>query len=142
MGCLDGELFLPEYFDNYERCRYLGHPRSQLGGRRIYLGCRTGPGLTTADIASILTFDPLVPSNDYKLLSSFPSTTSDGRFTKEPFPPNDIQYPVGGATEMYNTVQTNTQSVASGASATIKQAFGVSEEFGTNFFDIFSAQPL
>jgi hypothetical protein len=98
-----------------------------------------GPGLTTTDIANILKFDLLVPSNDYTLLSGFPSTTSDGRYTKEPYPPNPIQYPVGAATEMYNTVQTDTESVASGASTMIKQAFGVSEQFGASFLNIFTS---
>jgi hypothetical protein len=98
-----------------------------------------GPGLTSADIAHILTFDPLVPSNNYTLLNSLPSTTSDGRFTKEPFPPNDIQYPVGAGTEAYSTVQMDTQSVASGATNTIKQAFGISEQFGTGVVGFFTA---
>ena len=39
-------------------------------------------------------------------------TTSDGRFTRDPFPPNTIQYPVGGGvTEQYNAVQMNTESL-------------------------------
>jgi hypothetical protein len=98
-----------------------------------------GPGLTSADIAKILTFDPLIPSNNYTLLNSLPSTTSDGRFTKEPFPPNPIQYAVGGATEAYSVQQMNSQSVAAGTTHTIQQAFGVSEQFGTSFFGFFTS---
>ncbi len=98
------------------------------------------PNLTFNDVCSILNFDPLasIPSqcpvqNNYTGFNGFPSTTPDGRFTKAPYPPNVIQYPVGGATEQYDVKQTNTQSVAQGTTSEIKQAFGVSEEFDTNF---------
>ncbi len=104
------------------------------------------PGFSFEDVCQILTFDPLAytPSqctkqNDYALLDSLPSTTSDGRFTRLPYPPNVIQYPVGGATEQYTTVQTNTKSVASGASNTIKQGFSISVEFGGSFLGLFSS---
>jgi len=98
-------------------------------------------GLSFNDVCQILTFDPLAttPSqcptqNDYTLLNSLQSTTSDGRFSKIPYPPNPIQYPVGGATESYNMVQTNTQSESTGNSTQIKQAFSVSEQFSTSAF--------
>jgi len=106
-----------------------------------------GSGLTFSDVCQILTFDPLskTPSqcttqNDYTLLNSLPAgTTSDGRYTKDPSPPNTLQYPVGAATELYNTVQTNTQSVAQGTSNSVKQAISVMQQFGTNFSGIFSS---
>jgi hypothetical protein len=98
-----------------------------------------GPGLTSADITHILAFDPLVPSNNYTLLTSLPSTTSDGRFTKDPFPPNPVQYAVGAATEAYSLQQMNSQSVATGASSMIQQAFGISAEFDTTFLNIFKS---
>ncbi len=139
VGCLDGDFSCPSTLvitDGVVTSGVLA--RSWAAGEYTWASGQ-GPGLTTADIAYILKFDPLVPSNDYTLLSSFPSTTSDGRFTKEPYPPNPIQYPVGAATEMYNTVQTDTESVATGLTTTIKQAFGVSEQFGTSFLDIFTS---
>lgn len=98
-------------------------------------------GLSFNDVCQILTLDPLAttPSqcptqNDYTLLNSLPSTTSDGRFSKIPYPPNPIQYPIGGGTEQYSTVQTNTQSVSMGNSTQIKQAFSVSEKFSVSSF--------
>jgi hypothetical protein len=104
-------------------------------------------GLTFNDVCQILSFDPLsvTPSqcptpNNYTLLSSLPAgTTSDGRFTREPAPYYQIWYDVGGENEQYNLVQTNTQSVSTGNTSQVKQAFSVSEQFGTNFFDIFSS---
>lgn len=98
-----------------------------------------GPGLTSADIAHILTFDPLIPSNHYTLLTGLPSTTSDGRFTKDPFPPNPLQYAVGAATEGYSLQQMNSQSVANGTSNQIQQTFGVSTSFGGTFFNLFTS---
>jgi hypothetical protein len=137
VGCLDGDFTCPSTLVLTNGVVTSGAlARSWAAGEYTW-PAGEGPGLTSADIANILTFDPLVPSNKYTLLNSFPSTTSDGRFTKEPFPPNDIQYPVGAATEMYSTVQTDTQSVASGSSNTIKQAFGVSEKFGSGFLGLF-----
>lgn len=97
-----------------------------------------GPALTAQDLAYILTFDPFVPSNNYTLLGGLPSTTSDGRFTKDPFPPNPIQYPVGGANESYSMQQMSSQSVAQGTKNTVQQTFGVSAQFGGGFFGLFS----
>jgi hypothetical protein len=98
-------------------------------------------GLSFSDVCQILTFDPFAttPSqcttqNDYTLANSLPSITSDGRFSKLPYPPNPIQYPVGGANESYSMVQTNTQSESTGNSTQIKQAFSVSEDFGSTSF--------
>ncbi len=98
-------------------------------------------GLSFNDVCQILTFDPLAttPSkcstqNDYTFLNSLPSTTSDGRFSKISYPPNPIQYPVGAANESYSMVQTNTQSVSTGNSTQIKQAFSVSEQFSASAF--------
>jgi hypothetical protein len=101
----------------------------------------TGPGLTTTDITNIIAADPLTNSG-YTELNSFPSTTTDGRFTIEQGPnnPNPIPYEQagpgngGGTTTMYGTTQTDTQSVATGTSSTFKQAFGLQEVFsGTPF---------
>lgn len=139
VGCLDGDFSCPSTLVLTNGVVTSGAlARSWAAGEYTW-PAGEGPGLTSADIAAILTFDPLVPRNDYTLLNSLPSTTSDGRFTKEPFPPNDVQYPVGGATEMFNTVQMDTQSVASGATNTIKQAFGVSESFGGGFLGLFDS---
>lgn len=103
-----------------------------------------GPGLTgvgdpTAgtDVANIIAADPLTNSS-YTLLDSFPSTTSDGRFTimEGSNTPNPIPYEQagpgngGGITTVYNTTQTDTQSVAKGTSNTTKQAFSVQTVFG------------
>lgn len=139
VGCLDGDFSCPSTLVITDGVVTSGAlARSWAAGEYTWASGQ-GPGLTTADIANILTFDPLVPSNNYTLLNSFPSTTSDGRFTKEGYPPNPIQYPVGAATEMYNTVQTDTESVATGLSSMIKQAFGVSEQFGASFLGIFTS---
>jgi hypothetical protein len=139
VGCLTGDFSCPSTLVITNGVVTSGTLARSWAANEYTWPAGEGPGLTSTDIADILKFDPLVPSNKYTLLESFPSTTSDGRFTKEPYPPNPIQYPVGAAAEMYNTVQTNTESVGSGTSTQIKQAFGVSEQFGTNFFDIFSS---
>lgn len=139
VGCLNGDFSCPSTLVLTNGVVTSGTLARSWAANEYTWPAGEGPGLTSTDIANILSFDPLVPSNNYTLLSSFPSTTSDGRFTKEPFPPNDIQYPVGAATELYSTVQTNTFSVANGTSHSVKQAFGVSEQFGTNFFGIFSS---
>jgi hypothetical protein len=96
-----------------------------------------GPGLTATDKATIVALDPFTNPN-YTGLSGLPSTSADGRFTQGPFPPNPLPF-VPGVTTTYNTTQTNTQTTSQGASNTFQQAFGVSESFGTNFFDIFSS---
>ena len=103
-----------------------------------------GPGLTgvgnpTAgtDVANIIAADPLTNSS-YTLLDSFPSTTSDGRFTimEGSNTPNPVPYEQagpgngGGTTTLYSTTQTDTESVAQGTSSTTKQAFSVQEVFG------------
>jgi deoxycytidylate deaminase len=139
VGCLDGHFTCPSTLVLTNGVVTSGAlARSWAAGEYTW-PAGEGPGLTSADIAAILTFDPLVPSNDYTLLNSLPSTTTDGRFTKEPFPPNPVQYAVGAATEMFNTVQMDTQSVASGTTKMIKQAFGVSEAFGGGFAGLFDS---
>jgi hypothetical protein len=139
VGCLNGHFSCPSTLVLTNGIVTSGTLARSWAANEYVWPAGEGPGLTSADIAQILTLDPLVASNDYTLLNTFPSTTSDGRFTKEPYPPNPIQYPVGGATELYSLVQTNTQSVASGTSNSLKQAFGVSEEWGTNFLDIWTS---
>jgi hypothetical protein len=139
VGCLDGDFSCPSTLVITNGVVTSGTLARSWAANEYTWPAGEGPGLTTQDIANILTFDPLVPSNNYTLLNSLPSTTSDGRFSKEPYPPNPIEYPVGGATEMYNTVQTDTQSVATGLSHSVKQAFGASQEFGTGFGGFFSS---
>lgn len=100
-----------------------------------------GPGLTSTDIANIIAADPLT-SSSYTLLESFPSTTSDGRFTmmEGSNSPNPIAYDQagpgngGGLTTAYNTTQTDTQSVAEGTTSTFKQVFGMQEVFAATIF--------
>jgi hypothetical protein len=139
VGCLDGDFSCPSTLVLTNGVVTSGAlARSWAAGEYTW-PAGEGPGLTSADIAAILTFDPLVPSNDYTLLNSLPSTTSDGRFTKEPYPPNPVQYPVGAGIEMFNTVQMDTQSVASGTTKMVKQAFGVSESFGGGFANLFDS---
>jgi hypothetical protein len=139
VGCLTGDFSCPSTLVITNGVVTSGTLARSWAANEYTWPAGEGPGLTTADITNILSFDPLIPSNNYTLLSSFPSTTSDGRFTKEPYPPNPIQYAVGGATEMYNTVQQDTQSVATGLSNSFKQAFGASQEFGTGFFGFFNS---
>jgi hypothetical protein len=100
-----------------------------------------GPGLNSTDIANIIAADPLT-NPDYTLLNSFPSTTSDGRFTimEGSNSPNPIPYTQagpgngGGLTTTYSTTQSDTQSVASGTSSTFKQSFGLQEVFKATIF--------
>jgi hypothetical protein len=139
VGCLDGHIACPSTLVINNGVVTSGTLARSWAANEYSWPAGEGPGLTTADIAQILTFDPFVPSNSYTLLNSLPSTTSDGRFTKEPFPPNPVEYPVGAATETYSTVQTDTQSVASGTSNSVKQAFGVSESFGGGFADLWDS---
>jgi hypothetical protein len=94
-----------------------------------------GPGLTTADKANIILSDPPA-SSSYTLLNSLPSTTSDGRFTQGTYPPNPLIYSPGELNTMYSLSQTDTQSVASGASYQVKQSFGVSEKLSASFLGI------
>jgi len=140
VGCLNGHFSCPSTLVITNGIVTSGAlARSWANGEYVW-PTGDGPGLTTQDIANILTFDPLVPSNNYTLLSSLPSTTSDGRFTKEPFsPPNPVQYAVGGATEAYSMQQMNSQSVASGTTSTIQQSFGLSTQFNTSFSGFFTS---
>jgi hypothetical protein len=93
-----------------------------------------GPGLTTADIGNILQADPFT-AGTYVLPSPLPSTTSDGRFTQIPYPPNPVNYAQagpgngGGTTTTYNVVNTNTSTVGSSLSHSFKQAVGIQSEF-------------
>jgi hypothetical protein len=93
-----------------------------------------GPGLTSADIANVLAADPFT-SPSYTLPPLLPSTTADGRFTQEAYPPNPIEYAQaglgngGGLTTIYNAVYVDTQSVAQGTTNTFKQAVGTELAF-------------
>lgn len=93
-----------------------------------------GPGLTSSDMAYILQSDLLAGS--YSLLDGLPSTTSDGHFTRGVYPPNPIPYTEGGLTTMYSLSQTDSESVAQGASYQVKQSFGLSEKLSGSFLGI------
>lgn len=158
VGCLNGDIACPSTLTWANGAQ---GPGSYINGptnaplTRSWASAANGyqwpsgemPALTFDDVCAILTFDPLAhtPSqcpvqNDYTLLNSLPAgTTTDGRFTKEGSPPNPIYYSVGAPTEMYSNTQTDTESVATGASNGVKQAFSVQESFGTNWFGIFSS---
>jgi hypothetical protein len=138
VGCLDGTFSCPTTLTISNGVVTAGALARSWADSEYTWATGEGPALTTSDITNILSFDPLWPGNNYTLLNSLPSTTSDGRFSEEPFPPNDIQYPVGAGTEQYSNVQTDTYAVASGSSHSVKEAFGVSETFGT-FLDLFSS---
>jgi hypothetical protein len=97
-----------------------------------------GPGITSADITNILAADPFTNSS-YTLPTPLPSSTADGRFTQDPYPPNPIPYVPGETTTGYNTVDVNTQSESNGTSYTYKQAFGTEENFsGGTFLSTFT----
>lgn len=103
------------------------------------------PGLTFNDVCQILNQDVLAvtPSQcpvqkDYTGFNGLPNTTPDGRFTQDLYPPNPIAYTVGALATAYNTVQTNTQSVAQGATTTITQTFSVETAFNGAFLSLFS----
>jgi len=95
-----------------------------------------GPGLTSTDKASILVADPFTNTNPpYTLPEPLPSTSADGRFTQDPYPPNPIPYQgSGGLSTMYTTVTVNTTSASQGQSYSYKQAFGTEEAFSGSTF--------
>jgi hypothetical protein len=92
-----------------------------------------GPGITSADITNILAADPFT-SASYTLPTPLPSSSADGRYTQDPYPPNPIPYVPGETTTMYSTADVNTQSEANGTSYTYKQAFGTEEQFSGGIF--------
>lgn len=92
-----------------------------------------GPGLTSTDKANILAADPFT-NPSYILPTPPPSTTADGRFTQDPYPPNPIAYVPGGLTTGFSTINENTQSVAQGTSYTYIQAFGTEANFSGGSF--------
>jgi len=103
-------------------------------------------GLSFNDICQILSFDPLAqtPSgcptpNNYTELNGIPDITADGRYSLAPYPPNDIAYAVGGINQMYNVVQTNTQSASTGNSTQTKTAFSLSDQVSVGFTSDLSA---
>jgi hypothetical protein len=89
-----------------------------------------GPGLTSADIATILQADPFT-SASYVLPSPLPSTTADKRFTQALYPPNPVNYIQaglgngGGTTAIYNSQYVNSSNIAQGTLNRFSQAFGV-----------------
>jgi hypothetical protein len=93
-----------------------------------------GPGLTQTDISKILLVDPFT-SGTYSLPSPLPSTTSDGRFTQIPFPPNPVNYAQagpgngGGTTTMYDTVNVNSSALTTGLAHSFTEAVGIQGEF-------------
>jgi hypothetical protein len=122
VGCLDGDFSCPSA--NTILARSWATDVTWPAGQ--------GPGLTSTDIANILLSDPLANSS-YTISSPFPSTTPDGRFTQGPYPPNPINYPVGGLNTMYSLVQTDTETVAQGGSYQVSESFGVSEKLSGSF---------
>jgi hypothetical protein len=103
-----------------------------------------GPGLTSADIAQILQADPF--TSGYTLPSSLPPTSSDGRFTQLPYPPNPIPYTQagpgngGGETRMYSAVNVDSHVVGIGTSTSFKQTFGRDSSLSANFWLTFSSK--
>jgi hypothetical protein len=94
--------------------------------------CPPPPG-TNSDICNILAADPFTSS--YTLLTSLPSTSSDGRFTQISYPPNPITYGQagpgngGGTTTQYDAVYTDTHIVGHGTSHSFTQTFGIDSSF-------------
>jgi len=95
-----------------------------------------GPGLTSADKANILAADPFTNTNPpYTLPEPLPSTSADGRFTQDPYPPNPIPYQGdGGLSTTYSTATVNTTTASQGQSYSYKQAFGTEEAFSGGTF--------
>ena len=93
-----------------------------------------GPGITSADIATILKADPFT-SGTYTLPTPLPSTSADGRFTQISYPPNPVAYSQaglgdgGGTTRTYDAVYTNTSIVGKNSEHDFEQTFGVEAEF-------------
>jgi hypothetical protein len=93
-----------------------------------------GPGITSSDIATILLADPFA-GGTYTLPTPLPSTSADGRFTQEPYPPNPVEYMQagpgngGGLTTTYDLQYTNTSIVGKSASHDFTQAFGIEFAF-------------
>jgi hypothetical protein len=102
-----------------------------------------GPGLTGADITTILQADLF--TGGYTLPNPLPSTSADGRFTQIPFPPNPVMYAQaglgngGGTTTDYDEINVNSSVVGSTASHEFTQAFGIETEFtGGTWFGKFT----
>lgn len=112
-----------------------------------------GPGLTPSDLKTILAVDPFSSCGNplYGTQNNFsncaytnanfgpyggplPATSSDQRFTTSPIN-QDIPYLIaglgngGGVTSTYSLSTTNSQSVTTGLTNTVKQAFGIENSF-------------
>ena len=97
----------------------------------------------TQDAYNILAADPLAYNpggTPYTLLNSspLPYTTSDGRFTQLPYPPNPLVYEPG-VTQTYTVTQTDTQTQASGGSTQLKESISVSQNVSQGFLGIFNS---
>jgi hypothetical protein len=87
-----------------------------------------GPGITSTDKTHILAADPFT-NPTYTLPTPLPTSSADGRFTQDLYPPNPIPYIPGGTTTAYSTVDLNTNSQANGTSYEFVQAFGTELSF-------------
>jgi hypothetical protein len=96
-----------------------------------------GPGLTSADLATILQADPFGNSPYVVTLAPNSTTTVDGRFTATPNPTIDYEPNTQNAfSDGYTITSTQSQS----AKYTFQQAFSVENQFkGTFFMDTLSA---
>lgn len=132
VGCLNGHFSCPA--ENLALSRTWVSPT-------ITWPAGEGPGLTAADKAAILQID-VFTTGSYSLLNALPNTSSDGRFTQVPYPPNPVGYLQagpgngGGQTLLYDTKYVNSSQVAQGASSTFSQSFGLEEEFHGGIFGL------
>ncbi len=92
-----------------------------------------GPGLTSTDLTNVLAADPFT-SPSYTLPTPLPSSTGDGRFTQDPYPPNPVPYIPGTTTTSFNTITVDTESESNGTSYSYKQAFGMESAFSGGIF--------
>jgi hypothetical protein len=151
VGCLNGHFSCPSLLAWQNNSQTPGSMVASglLARSWQSSGYTWSPGESAAlnfnDVCQILTFDPLsaTPSqcptqNNYTLLASYPSVTSDGRFTKDGYPPNPVQYAIGASNEYYSLMHTDSQTQSQGNSKQIQQAFSLSQSFSSSFADIFS----
>jgi hypothetical protein len=152
VGCLNGHFttaFCSTQQGVLNRAWVTGEKAPQTGAAVTAAGCSpqtsNSPSIcpNTQDAYNILAADPLAYNpggKTYTLLNSspLPTTTSDGRFTQYPYPPNPVDYEAG-QTEQYTATQMDTQTQSSGGSTQLKEAISVSEEVQTGFLNLFNS---
>lgn len=98
-----------------------------------YVYLKNSPTCKSGDIQQILAADPFTNSSylSAEFGASPPATTSDGRFTRDSYPPNPITYVPNASTTVYNVVYTDNQSESETLSFSYKEVFGLNTQFSS-----------